>query len=395
MAHARMRLPLRRLRVVSALNEKSGKNGTAAFSIRLLVVLRRGALRLPGWLQVPVRNLWRRLVAAGGGHGYRLRLLAERATYADQTLIHALPPIFDWWSNRHLRPQLERFGYTHPEDFFLKLSARTLQERGAGGAALLSIGAGNADLEARLARGLLDLGWRDFTLTCVDLNPDMIARGRAHAARAGVAEQLRFMEADFNALELTQPYDVVIANQSLHHVVALEHLFAQIGAALPPHGRFLVSDMIGRNGHARWPEALALVDAIWAELPPAQRWNHRLRRREARYADWDASGAGFEGVRAQDILPCMLDRFRFEVFIAWANLIDVFVGRDFGPNFDPGSARDRAFIDRVQALDAAAIREGRITPTHALMVARTPAFAGPAATVDGLTPERAVRAADG
>ena len=55
-----------------------------------------------------------------------------------------------------------------------------------------------------------------------------------------------------------------MANHSLHHVLALEHLFAQVSATLREDGVFVVNDMIGRNGHQRWPEALDLLQRIWA-----------------------------------------------------------------------------------------------------------------------------------
>ena len=61
-------------------------------------------------------------------------------------------------------------------------------------------------------------------------------------------------------------YDAVIANQSLHHVSNLEGLFAAIKDALSPQGRFITSDMIGRNGHMRWPEALDIIHDFWRQL---------------------------------------------------------------------------------------------------------------------------------
>jgi hypothetical protein len=39
----------------------------------------------------------------------------------------------------------------------------------------------------------------------------------------------------------------------LHHVLNLEGLFGQIKSHLKEHGLFIISDIIGRNGHLRWP----------------------------------------------------------------------------------------------------------------------------------------------
>ena len=88
-----------------------------------------------------------------------------------------------------------------------------------------------------------------------------------------MAENLVFVEADFNTWIASKQYAAVIANQSLHHVLELEHLFDQVKGSLRPDGYFVASDMIGRNGHQRWPEALAEVQRFWRDLPKEYRWN--------------------------------------------------------------------------------------------------------------------------
>lgn len=162
-------------------------------------------------------------------------------------------------------------------------------------------------------------------------------------------------------------FDAVIANQSLHHVVELEHLFDCVRERLGDHGCFLISDTIGRNVHQRWPEARALVDQAWQWMPPRYRYNHRLQRQEDSFLDWDCSLEGFEGIRAQDILPLLLERFQPSVFLAWGNTIDVFIDRGFGHHFRQQSEWDLHFIDMVQAMDHTAIASGLISPTHMLV----------------------------
>ena len=102
------------------------------------------------------------------------------------------------------------------------------------------------------------------------------------------------------------------------------------------------------------------------ELPDKYKYNHGLKRFEKKYENWDCSKEGFEGIRAQDILPLLITRFNFELFIAFGNIIDIFVDRCFGHNFDPAIEWDRSFIDRVQAIDMAAIEGGCVKPTHML-----------------------------
>jgi len=301
---------------------------------------------------------------------YLARIDAEKAIFNNQTDVHALPGIFNYWSNKYLRPKLESFGFSHPDAFFAHFLERACVDTGGRHARFVSIGAGNCDTEVRVARMLVDRGLHDFTLECLELNPIMVERGIALARENGVANHVLPMTGDFNFWKPTETYDAVMANQSLHHVSNLEGLFDAVEHSLTPGGRFITSDMIGRNGHQRWPEAAAIVREFWRELPESYRYNLQLRRQEQEFLDWDCSQEGFEGVRAQDILPLLVERFDFELFIGFANVVDPFIDRSFGHHFDADSPTDRALIDRIHARDEEELLAGRITPTHMLAVMR-------------------------
>lgn len=141
-------------------------------------------------------------------------------------------------------------------------------------------------------------------------------------------------------------------------------MFDAVYSGLNKGGTFLINDMIGRNGHMRWPEALAPVTAFWLELPRDYKYNYQLKRFEDEFVNWDCSLEGFEGIRAQDIMPELLKRFEFDFFLGFANVIDVFIDRSFGPNFDVESDWDRRFIDRVHAADEDLLKSGQIKATH-------------------------------
>jgi len=320
---------------------------------------------------------------------YAAKLAQETQIFKDQLDVNALPDIFHFWSNKYLRSMIEEFGAANPDQFF----AMYLQQ-GAIACAIpnprfISIGAGNCDTEIRVAGLLKDAGLAQFTIECMDINPHMLERGRQMAEQEGVSGNVSFVEGDFNSWEPCQVYAGVMANQSLHHVVNLEGLFNEIRCALDPRGCFVISDMIGRNGHQRWPEALAAVHRFWHELPPEYRYNHQLNRHEELYENWDCSGESFEGIRAQEILPLLLDRFHFRAYIGFANVIDVFIDRAFGHNFKADQQWDRDFIDRVHAFDEQALLAGKLTPTHMLAVLSSQP--GPRRCSRGLTPERSVR----
>jgi SAM-dependent methyltransferase len=316
-------------------------------------------------------------------------LAAERSLFADVSDSHDVPPIADYWGDKFIRPMVSEFGFNLSEELFAKYLA--LASRRTGGLSLfLSLGAGNCDAEVRTAQLLREGGLTDFTIECLDMNPQMLERGRNMASEAGIQDHLTFAEGDFNLWSGGKTYAAIIADQSLHHVLKLEHLLGEVKRALHPAGFFVAHDMIGRNGHQRWPEALDELRRFWRELPIEYRWNRKLKRYEEDYINFDCSFEGFEGIRAQDVLPLLLRHFDFQLFVAFGNVIDVFVDRCFGFNFDADGEWDRGFIDRVHAFDEQAILKGTLTPTH-MLAAMTPEPCAEHHFSRGLTPERCVR----
>jgi SAM-dependent methyltransferase len=322
-------------------------------------------------------SLWHRVLgafkprnAAVPPQDYQTKLAQEKGAYADCVNVHDLPAIHHYWASRYLCPKLEAFGFSNPIDLFTSELARQCARDANRQNEFFSIGSGNCDTEIELAQALCRQGYENFRFECLDLNQSMLDRGKQLAAERGVSAHLGFVQGDFNKWQPAKQYDAVLAHQALHHVLKLEHLFKSVKRALKPDGLFVVSDMIGRNGHMRWPEALSIVHEFWRELPASYRYNQQLKRQEELYENWDCSTEGFEGIRAQDILPLLVKNFKFELFIGFANLISPFIDRGFGHNFDPAREWDRNFIDRVHERDEEEMNAGRIKPTQMLAVLR-------------------------
>lgn len=343
--------------------------------------------RLYASLKTPKRQ------TAAHQDAYAARLAKETDIYKDVEDINVLPRIFHYWSHTYVRPLLEEVGVSNPDEFFAKYLHESAAKTRTGHPTFISIGAGNCDTEVRVAQLMKKNGLSRFVIECLDMNPHMLARGRQMAEREGVAEHIVVVEGDFNKWRASKSYDGVMANQALHHVLNLEGLFNEIKRVLLPTANFITSDMIGRNGHQRWPEALVEVQRFWQELPNAYRYNRQLNRQEDVYENWDCSNEGFEGIRAQDILPLLLERFHMHVFIAFGNVVDVFVDRSFGHNFDGEGEWDRRFVDRLQAVDEEGLRSGKLTPTHLMAVMTTASTASPFRS-RGLSPSACVRKPD-
>lgn len=321
---------------------------------------------------------------------YAAKMARELENFREVANVHDLPEIYHYWSNKYLIPLFEECGFSTVEQFFAMHLLACTKTVNLPHHHFISIGSGNGDLEVAVSGLLREAGLENFTMECLEINPAMTVRGRHLALQKGLTDHMLFTVGDFNTWHPEKIYSGIMANHSLHHVTNLEGLFGAMKGALHFGGKVVVSDMIGRNGHQRWPEALEIVQKFWEELPETYRYNRQLNRYEEQFMNWDCAQESFEGIRAQDILPLLVDRFDFETFIGFTNVTNIFVDRGFGHNFDPEGDWDRAFIDRVHATDEANILSGHLKPTQMLAV-MTPGIAQSHHYARGLSPRMSVR----
>ncbi|MBF0169623.1 MAG: methyltransferase domain-containing protein [Nitrospinae bacterium] len=275
-----------------------------------------------------------------------------------------LSDAFRYWQNAYFFPRLSDVcGVGDHIAFYERAVAQAI--RSSQNRNIVSFGSGDAQIEVAIAASLMRGGVSDFLFHCVEISPIQIERAKKNADKAGLGERFVFTEADINTWTPTgQRFAAAMAHHALHHVVALEHLAEAVKDGLAPEGVFVCFDLIGRNGHMRWPEALAIIERIWRFLPPEKKRHHILQTVDEEYQNRDCSTQGFEGIRSQDILPVLMNHFGFETFFAFGNLIDVFTSGGYGANFDVADGRDKAFIDFIQYLNDLLIDLGHIKPTR-------------------------------
>ncbi len=294
---------------------------------------------------------------------YSEQIKKEINRYKKVTDVHQLPASHGYWGSRYLRTKINAMGYNDIHDVFVKFVSRA-NDNIDGPLNIVSIGAGNCDYEIGFAKRLLANKISNFQITCLDINPHMLERGRSLAASQSLEQYIDTYEVDFNKWQSNKTLHIVIANQSLHHVLELEHLFDAVRESLHPKGYFLINDMIGRNGHQKWPEAELLIRLIWNALDEKYRHNVTEDKIYEQFPNRDCSGQGFEGIRAQDILPLLCERFSFPFFIPFKSLISPFISRGFGHNFHTDVPEDMAFINSIATLDEKLIEGGILTPTQ-------------------------------
>lgn len=217
---------------------------------------------------------------------------------------------------------------------------------------ILSLGSGYCGHELQLAENLD----ADHRLTCTDINPALFKKARE------VAEQKRlridFEEADLNFMTVDPgAYDLIFAHASLHHVINLEHLFDQIAAGLAPHsGVFHLVEVVGKNRKLIWDENEAFANRMLDALPEEVTRGVRLRVEEA-------AAEGMEGVRQEDILPLLRERFE-PLFECAHGAFMRFICTDsrLGKLLDPGDLQLRSYLDLLIDIDESTVRNRLLRP---------------------------------
>jgi SAM-dependent methyltransferase len=296
---------------------------------------------------------------------YQRQVASEIRQFANTPRIVERPAALRWWYERYQIPRLQAvFGAANE----LEVIAAAIGDavRRTGLTDVISLGASDGVIEVGIIEAAIRQGQPWFRIHGLELSPILVASGRQRAAEMGLAERLFLHQADLNRGVpdwLDGPVAAVSVTSVLHHVVELETLFDSVLRVLHPQGSFVVEDVVGRNGHRRWPEVLGLVRAIWATLPEALRFDHVRGRPDRWYEDWDYATEGFEGQRAQDVLPLLLQRFVPERAHVWGCLVEMLIGDCFAANFNPDVPEHAAYIDRVQQLEDRILEARLTTPT--------------------------------
>lgn len=294
---------------------------------------------------------------------YAKKVEQQLEQYVEGFDLHGLPDAYFYWSENFLRPGLnEVFGPIDLNDFY----AVPFVEGGRGKPRprYLSIGCGDGTNEIALGRRLIERGVVDFEFVCADLSAPLLERFE----KALDPDMRRFFTlacVDLNRMdaEISGCFDGVMASHSLHHLVELERIFGWVKRVLRPGCVFAINDMIGRNGHMRWPESAQFIQMLWPILSERQRYHAQLKRLYPKFEDWDCSSSGFEGVRAQDILPLLVKIFSPRRFLAGGGMVDPFIDRGFGFGFDMTCDEDRRLLNFIAQLNDALLDNGQITPT--------------------------------
>ena len=148
---------------------------------------------VPRPLRPPLRKCYQRLWPSS----YQTRIQSEIQAFADEHVLD-IPPIMYYWAEKYLRPMLSPLGFGDSVQFFRTYLARACRNTPNRTCTFLSIGAGSCATEIKLAEWLREEGISNYTFECIDINSDLLSRGRVSTEEKGLAPHFVFRTSDVN-----------------------------------------------------------------------------------------------------------------------------------------------------------------------------------------------------
>lgn len=201
-----------------------------------------------------------------------------------------------------------------------------------------------------------------------------IAQGAVDTAKKIAEEEglpITYEVADLNAVILKRrSYDFVSAQNFLHHIVKLEHLFEQIWRSLRPGGFFYVQDFVGET-QFQWSEKrMKIARQILNLLPEKHRFD-AIQNRPARPRRPEPGNlcSPFEAIRSGEILPIISKWFTVQQKVLSGSIrfhvLPLGVLESYTENEDT-----KSIYEVLRFFDRLLIEEGVLPPTAAQLVLR-------------------------
>jgi SAM-dependent methyltransferase len=231
----------------------------------------------------------------------------------------------------------------------------------------LILGCGSGWLE----RGLVHRGRFQSIVAC-DFAPESVARAR----RAAEAEGLSTI--DYKVLDLEHEklpdglFDAVIARNLLHHITALERLYARILGTLSSGGKLIFNEYVGPNRFQYTDRRMKVVNRYLRLLPDRLRRDpvdsQLLWKRERADLRQLMIDDPTEAVRSEDVLPLARRFFRVEKeYIYGGGLLNPLLYRIVA-NFRSGYRPDDMLLARLCIAEQRLTEAGEIEPDFRIFV---------------------------
>jgi SAM-dependent methyltransferase len=208
----------------------------------------------------------------------------------------------------------------------------------------------------------------------LDISPAAVDLARQRAAQAGLSERVRFDVANLNEARLTGPYDLIMFEQSLHHIEAMDRVLDACAAALAPEGLFVINEYVGPDRFQWSDDIQQRMDALLATLPAryrAELHDRSIRERVARLSEAAVMAVDpSEAIHSSQIISACAERFELVEKREFGGTLLQFMLAEIAANFDPDSEEDRTRMLGLMRTEQDLIRRGEIASTFVFAIYR-------------------------
>lgn len=290
-------------------------------------------------------------------HEYQQQLAGEAALWGADAEQQAQRTAPDWRVHRHLRHN----AIMHTADIDALLARVT------PGMKTLELGCGAGWLTLALAQ-------RGADATGMDISEQALNVARAYYTRIQdeVPGSAAYLTTDLNTVQFVpNSYDLIVVKGTLHHLVQMDAVIAQIHAALKPGGLLWVADTHGEEARS----TVLIAGALSLLLPTATSYRDKfaalrrfgLRSASRVKASIEAEGLSpFEGAgREHDWLTLIGERFTIEQRVDAPAFTGYVTAQLRAPDWIA-----LPFLRTLRAVDHALVRVGLLHNTGVIVYAR-------------------------
>ena len=206
-----------------------------------------------------------------------------------------------------------------------------------------------------------------------------IAEGAVNDAKKIANKQnlpITYEVADLNKVILKpKSYDMVSANNFLHHIVDLEHLFEQIWKSLKPNGYLYIQDFVGET-QFQWQEKRLKITTDLLNILPDKFKKDNVKGDLIKMPKRPNPGrlcSPFEAIRSGDIIPVLKKWFDVDKDVSLGSIryhvLPLTVMENYVENEDT-----KTVFEVLRYVDKLLVDEGVLPPTATQMVLRKKPF---------------------
>ncbi|MEZ4694903.1 MAG: class I SAM-dependent methyltransferase [Rhodothermales bacterium] len=224
----------------------------------------------------------------------------------------------------------------------------------------LSVGCGSGANEIRwYSTGVFQ------RIDCYDISASRIEEARRAAMAAGAMGVLNFEVG--NVLDLNLPaghYDVVIAENALHHLSPIDTTVSKLAGSLRKEGLVVIRDFVGPSRFQWGPRQLEVANGALRLLPESyrRRWRSNTVKKQV-FAPGRLSMQVMdpsEATQSDEIVPALEKHLSLLELKGLGGTVLHLVLQDIAHNFQDDSAETAAWLDLLYQIEDQSIELGEL-----------------------------------